>query len=86
MQNDASSTSEEHLRGTPRGRRQIRPLLEVGQLALETQSALKEEEERRRRLAEREKLRLENERKERKDADPEVMNCMVPYSVLFCKY
>ncbi len=59
VQNDASSTSEEHLRGTPRGRRQIRPLLEVGQLALETQSALKEEEERRRRLAEREKLRLE---------------------------
>ncbi len=86
MQNDVSLTTEEHLRGTPRGRRQIRPLLEVGQLAQETQSALKEEEERRRRLAEREKLRLENERREREDADPEVMNCMVPYSVLFCKY
>ncbi|XP_058631669.1 transcriptional regulator ATRX-like isoform X3 [Onychostoma macrolepis] len=71
--NDASPTTEEHLRGTPRGRRQIRPLLEVGQLAQETQSALKEEEERRRRLAEREKLRLENERREREDADPEVI-------------
>uniref|UniRef100_A0A9J7YMM8 ATRX chromatin remodeler, like n=1 Tax=Cyprinus carpio carpio TaxID=630221 RepID=A0A9J7YMM8_CYPCA len=71
--NDVSPTTDEHLRGTPRGRRQIRPLLEVGQLAQETQSALKEEEERRRRLAEREKLRLEIERREREDADPEVI-------------
>ncbi|XP_059407059.1 transcriptional regulator ATRX-like isoform X3 [Carassius carassius] len=71
--NNVSPTTEEHLRGTPRGRRQIRPLLEVGQLAQETQSALKEEEERRRRLAEREKLRLENERREREDADSEVI-------------
>ncbi|KAK2911162.1 hypothetical protein Q8A67_003295 [Cirrhinus molitorella] len=71
--NDDSPTTEEHLRGTPRGRRQIRPLLEVGQLAKETQSALKEEEERRRRLAEREKQRLEIERREREDADPEVI-------------
>ncbi|XP_016119807.1 transcriptional regulator ATRX-like [Sinocyclocheilus grahami] len=84
--NDVSPTTEEHLRGTPRGRRQIRRLLEVDQLAQETQSALKEEEERRRRLAERENLRLEIERREREDADPEVMNFMVSYSVLICKY
>lgn len=84
VQNDDSPTAEEHLKGTPRGRRQIRPLLEVGQLAKETQSALKEEEERRRRLAEREKQRLEIERREREDADSEVVNCMVSDSVLFC--
>ncbi|XP_067295262.1 transcriptional regulator ATRX-like isoform X3 [Pseudorasbora parva] len=70
---DISPTTEESLKGTPRGRRQIRRLLEVGQLARETQSALKEEEERRRRLAEREKQRLERERREREDADPEVI-------------
>lgn len=74
------------MRGTPRGRRQIRRLLEVGQLAQETQSALKEEEERRRRLAEREKQRLDSERREREDADSEVMNYMLSYNVLFCKY
>lgn len=81
-----SLTTEECLRGTPRGRRQIRRLLEVGQLARETQSALKEEEERRRRLAEREKQRLDIERREREDADSEVMNCMVSYNVLFYEY
>ncbi|KAK7172885.1 hypothetical protein R3I93_002874 [Phoxinus phoxinus] len=70
---DVSPTTEESLRSTPRGRRQIRRLLEVGQLARETQSALKEEEERRKRLAEREKQRLDRERKEREEADPEVI-------------
>lgn len=51
VQNDVSLTNEEHVGGTPRGRRQIRRLLEVDQLAQET----------RRRLAEREKQRLEIE-------------------------
>lgn len=74
MQEEFSPATEERLKGTPRGRRQIRRVLEVEQLAQETQSALREEEERRKRLAEREKLRLENERREREDADPEVIN------------
>ncbi|XP_051540427.1 transcriptional regulator ATRX-like isoform X2 [Myxocyprinus asiaticus] len=71
--NVISPNTEERLKSTPHGRRQIRRLLEVGQLARETQSALREEEERRKRLAQREKQRLERERKEREDADSEVI-------------
>ncbi|XP_030648162.1 ATRX chromatin remodeler, like [Chanos chanos] len=55
--------------GLSKGRRQIRAILEESQLAAETQQALREEEERRKRLAQRE----EEERRERDaHSDPEV--------------
>ncbi|XP_076878918.1 transcriptional regulator ATRX isoform X2 [Brachyhypopomus gauderio] len=44
-------------KGTPKGRKKIRKILKVDKLRSETQNALKEEEERRRRIAEREQLR-----------------------------
>lgn len=51
----------------PKGRRKIRRILEVQQLAKETQEALREEEERRKRLAERDRQR----RQEKQEADGE---------------
>ncbi|TRZ02070.1 hypothetical protein DNTS_016491, partial [Danionella cerebrum] len=67
------TTADECLSSTPRGRRQIRAVLKDAQLAKETQSALKEEEERRMRLAEREKLRLEAESRKQEDVEEEVI-------------
>uniref|UniRef100_A0AAR2IZI0 DNA helicase n=1 Tax=Pygocentrus nattereri TaxID=42514 RepID=A0AAR2IZI0_PYGNA len=44
-------------KGTPKGRKKIRKILKDDKLRSETQNALKEEEERRKRIAEREQLR-----------------------------
>ncbi|TSL89850.1 Transcriptional regulator ATRX [Bagarius yarrelli] len=44
-------------KGTPKGRKKIRKILKDDKLRSETQNALKEEEERRRRIAEKERLR-----------------------------
>ncbi|KAI5624751.1 transcriptional regulator ATRX [Silurus asotus] len=44
-------------KGTPKGRKKIRKILKVDKLRSETQNALKEEEERRKRIAEKERLR-----------------------------
>lgn len=43
---------------TPKGRKKIRKILKDDKLRTETRDALKEEEERRRRIAEREALRI----------------------------
>lgn len=44
-------------KGTPKGRKKIRKILKDDKLRSETQNALKEEEERRKRIAEKERLR-----------------------------
>lgn len=48
---------EEDEKGTPKGRKKIRKILKDDKLRSETQNALKEEEERRKRIAEKERLR-----------------------------
>uniref|UniRef100_A0A8B9LEL1 DNA helicase n=1 Tax=Astyanax mexicanus TaxID=7994 RepID=A0A8B9LEL1_ASTMX len=48
---------EDDDKGTPKGRKKIRKILKDDKLRSETQNALKEEEERRKRIAEREQLR-----------------------------
>ncbi|XP_076847145.1 ATRX chromatin remodeler, like isoform X2 [Brachyhypopomus gauderio] len=64
---------DEDLTVVPKGRRKIRRILEVTQLAKETQEALREEEERRKRLAERERQRLLEESRKRDRDDGEVV-------------
>ncbi|KAI1902700.1 hypothetical protein AGOR_G00018710 [Albula goreensis] len=49
--------AEDDLTGTPKGRRKIRKIIDDNSLRLETQNALKEEEERRKRITEKEQLR-----------------------------
>ncbi|KAL0994246.1 hypothetical protein UPYG_G00119790 [Umbra pygmaea] len=51
---DDNDIEEEESKGTPKGRKKIRKIIEDEQLRLETQRALKDEEARRKRLAERE--------------------------------
>ncbi|KTG43651.1 hypothetical protein cypCar_00041007 [Cyprinus carpio] len=48
---------EEDEKGTPKGRKKIRKIIKDDRLRTETRDALKEEEERRKRIAERERLR-----------------------------
>ncbi|XP_060719259.1 transcriptional regulator ATRX-like [Tachysurus vachellii] len=73
-QSDADNTTSEECTSTAKGRRKIRRILEVQQLAKETQEALREEEERRKRLAERERQRrLEEESREQGRDESEVM-------------
>ncbi|GAA6068029.1 transcriptional regulator ATRX-like, partial [Tachysurus ichikawai] len=73
-QSDADNTTSEECTSTAKGRRKIRRILEVQQLAKETQEALREEEERRKRLAERERQRrLEEESREQGRDETEVM-------------
>lgn len=56
--------------GTPKNRKKIRKIIKDDNLRTETRDALKEEEERRKRIAERERLRLKlREVDELQDAD-----------------
>uniref|UniRef100_A0A9J8AAA6 DNA helicase n=1 Tax=Cyprinus carpio carpio TaxID=630221 RepID=A0A9J8AAA6_CYPCA len=50
-------SDEEDEKGTPKGRKKIRKIIKDDRLRTETRDALKEEEERRKRIAERERLR-----------------------------
>lgn len=54
-EDDADDDDES--KSTPKGRKKIRKILKDDKLRSETQNALKEEEERRKRIAEREQLR-----------------------------
>ncbi|XP_060768474.1 transcriptional regulator ATRX-like isoform X2 [Neoarius graeffei] len=69
---DADQNADE-CTSTPKGRRKIRRILEVQQLAKETQEALREEQERRNRLAERDRQRRQEESREQGRDDSEVM-------------
>lgn len=54
---EGDEEGEEDEKGTPKGRKKIRKILKDDKLRSETQNALKEEEERRKRIAEKERLR-----------------------------
>ncbi|XP_007228485.3 transcriptional regulator ATRX isoform X2 [Astyanax mexicanus] len=54
---DEEGDEDDDDKGTPKGRKKIRKILKDDKLRSETQNALKEEEERRKRIAEREQLR-----------------------------
>lgn len=54
---DGDDDDDDDEKGTPKGRKKIRKILKDDKLRSETQNALKEEEERRKRIAEREQLR-----------------------------
>uniref|UniRef100_A0A8C2BBG4 DNA helicase n=1 Tax=Cyprinus carpio TaxID=7962 RepID=A0A8C2BBG4_CYPCA len=60
---------EEDEKGTPKGRKKIRKIIKDDRLRTETRDALKEEEERRKRIAERERLREKLREVQTEDAD-----------------